>query len=311
VTVQPVSVCRVRTALRHGKQRRMGRCRSGRPGARHERPAGRDAANARTALHARARPPAAHGFPCAIKEQAPGGSRETSIPPGRMLTTLSGRPPDDGWLIGARAASRRACSIVSWVPTSGLAPWHLVRLYVPDPPLQAKLVSTSRGATWARGGVAPRACHASRVTRATFTYVRGGVVCVCVCVGEDDEGLDLNTAWTTTRRASGSVKARQHLLLWNCCTQKYIGWRTGTDIICSPQFFKKNLKLRCNNNQPVHPKLKKPSTSHKLTKHPNIIKQPQTLQPSFHTLHCQKKDIVESMKDTGLTRQGSVCFSSR
>jgi hypothetical protein len=65
-------------------------------------------------------------------------------------------------------------------------------------------------------------------------------------------------------------------------------------------------------NRPVNPRLlkKQPSTSHKFTKHPNIIKQSQTLQPTLHTPHSQKEDAAESMKDIGLARQGRVPVSS-
>jgi hypothetical protein len=67
-------------------------------------------------------------------------------------------------------------------------------------------------------------------------------------------------------------------------------------------------------NPLVGPKLffkKKALTSHKLTKHSNIIKQPQTLQQPLHIYSTrQKEDVVESMKDTGLARQGPIPFSS-
>jgi hypothetical protein len=50
------------------------------------------------------------------------------------------------------------------------------------------------------------------------------------------------------------------------------------------------------------------SISHKLAKHTNIIKHPQTLQPPLHTPHWQKEYVVESTNVTGLTRQGRVAF---
>jgi hypothetical protein len=53
---------------------------------------------------------------------------------------------------------------------------------------------------------------------------------------------------------------------------------------------------------------KKTSISHKLAKHTNIIKHPQTLQPPLHTPHWQKEYVVKSTNVTGLTRQGRVAF---
>jgi hypothetical protein len=53
---------------------------------------------------------------------------------------------------------------------------------------------------------------------------------------------------------------------------------------------------------------KKTSISHKLAKHTNIIKHPQTLQPPLHTPRWQKEYVVKSTNVTGLTRQGRVAF---
>jgi hypothetical protein len=75
--------------------------------------------------------------------------------------------------------------------------------------------------------------------------------------------------------------------------------------IASHNFFKK-----ISNFDPlVDPRPKKqPSTSRKLTEHANITKQPQALRPPLYTSHCQKEGVAESMRDTGLTRQGRVPF---
>jgi hypothetical protein len=70
--------------------------------------------------------------------------------------------------------------------------------------------------------------------------------------------------------------------------------QTAIQPTCRPQTFTK----------------KKLSTSHKLTKHPNIIKQSQPLQPPLHTPHCQQENVAESIKDTGLARQCRVPFFS-